>query len=136
MTTPGESHTDSKRVAIAVFLLSLSAIYAVIVETWSAPILFLDSRGPVFVTVTIAGILAFYAAYGWIIYQVWRRTAWARWVLLFLITLGIAAHVVLALDGRGELFGPVAVTVFLDGLRVTAFVLLLVAPAAYWRTPD
>jgi len=120
-------------VAVAVFLLSLSAVYAVIVEVWSAPVIFLDSRGSAFVTGLIAGILAFYIGYGWIIYRTWKRTAWARWALLILIALGITLHVALAYGGLGELFGPVAVTMFLDGLRMIALVLLLVAPNDYWR---
>lgn len=81
----GDSPHNSNRVTVAIFLLALSACYAVIVEAWSAPILFMDSRGATFVAGLIAGILIFYAVYGWLIYQVWKRAAWAKWALLVLI---------------------------------------------------
>lgn len=129
----GDSPHNSNRVTVAIFLLALSACYAVIVEAWSAPILFMDSRGATFVAGLIAGILIFYAVYGWLIYQVWKRAAWAKWALLVLIALGIFIHVRLAFGGMGELFGPVWVTAFLDGLRVVAAILLLIAPTGYWQ---
>jgi hypothetical protein len=127
-----QSSRESKAVSAAIVLLSLSATYAVIVETWSATVLFYDSRGLLFVALLTAAIVAFYAVYGWLIYKTWRGAAGARLILLLLIISGVAVHFALARSDVRELFGPLFVTVFLDGLRIVAALLLILAPRDYW----
>ena len=127
-----ESSRHSKAVSVAIVLLSLSATYAVIVETWSATVLFYDSKGFLVVALLAAAIIAFYAVYGWLIYKTWRGASSARLILLLLIVAGVAVHFALARSDVRELFGPLFVTVFLDGLRVVAALLLILAPRDYW----
>ena len=115
-----ESSRHSKAVSVAIVLLSLSATYAVVVETWSATVLFYDSKGFLVVALLAAAIIAFYAVYGWLIYKTWRGASSARLILLLLIVAGVAVHFALARSDVRELFGPLFVTVFLDGLRVAA----------------
>lgn len=105
-------------------------------EVWSAAVLFGESRSLAFVVVLIGGILGFYAVYGWLLLQTWRRNARALRVLLILIIAGVVIHAVLIFRDAGELFGPVFLTVFLDGLRIIAAVLLVVTPQSYWRSVE
>lgn len=111
----------------------MSAIYAVVVEIWSAPVLFSESRGLLFVGGLIAAIAGFYAFYGWLIYKTWQGANAARFFLIALIVAGISIHALLALGPAGELFGPLSITIFLDSLRVVAAVMLLASPRAYWK---
>ena len=108
-------------------------MYSIVVEIWSAPFLFFDTRGLSFVIGLIAGVLIFYVLYGWLIYKTWQGVNAARYSLIALIIIGISIHVILALTPAGELFGPVYITAMLDGLRVIAVVLLVVSPRAYWK---
>lgn len=120
--------TQSRTTSIAVFLLGSSAMYSLVVEVWSAPILFIDTRGLAFVVSLVAGILLFYALYGWLIVKTSQGLAAARYALITIIITGISVHAILALTPSGELFGPILVTAILDGLRIIAVILLLAAP--------
>lgn len=111
----------------------MSAIYAVVVEIWSAPVLFSESRGLLFVGGLIAAIAGFYAFYGWLIYKTWQGVNAARFSLIALILVGISIHALLALSPAGELFGPVSITVVLDSLRVVAVVMLIASPRGFWK---
>ena len=108
-------------------------MYSIVVEIWSAPFLFIETRGLPFVVGLVAGVLGFYAIYGWLIYKTWQGVNAARYSLIGLIVVGISIHVILALTPTGELFGPIFITAMLDGLRVIAVVLLVVSPRTYWR---
>lgn len=108
-------------------------MYSIVVEVWSAPILFADSRGLLFVAGLVAVIVIFYAFYGWLIYQSWQGVSAARLSLIALIVVGISIHILLALSPVAELFGPVSITIFLDGLRIVAAVLLMASPREYWK---
>ena len=112
--------TQPRTVSTAIFLLGLSATYSIVVETWSAPVLFVEARGLPFVVGLVAGVLVFYALYGWLIYKTWQGVNAARYSLIALIVVGISIHVILALTPAGELFGPILITAILDGLRVVA----------------
>lgn len=111
----------------------MSAMYSIVVEIWSAPILYIESRGLLFVIGLVAGICSFYAIYAWLIYRTWQGVIAARHFLTALIVFGIAIHAILALTPTGELFGPVLITAVLDGLRIIAVILLAISPRAYWR---
>jgi hypothetical protein len=111
----------------------MSVGYAAIVEVWSAVVLFGESKRLLFVAVLVGGILGFYAIYGWLL-QVWYGNARAMHVLLVLIAAGIGIHALLIVRDAGELFGPVFLTVFLDGLRIVAAILLVLTPGSYWRS--
>ena len=128
-----DSSTQPRTVSAAIFLLGLSAMYSMVVEIWSAPFLFIETRGLPFVVGLVAGVLGFYAIYGWLMYKTWQGVNAARYSLIALIVIGISIHVILALTPAGELFGPIFITAMLDGLRVIAVVLLVVSPRAYWR---
>jgi hypothetical protein len=128
-----EASTQPRTVSAAILLLGLSAMYSIVVEIWSAPFLFFETRGLFFVIGLIAGILVFYVFYGWLIYKTWQGVNAARYSLIALIIIGISIHVILTLTDAGELFGPVYITAMLDGLRVIAVVLLVVSPRAYWK---
>ena len=125
--------TQPRTVSTAIFLLGLSATYSIVVETWSAPVLFVEARGLPFVVGLVAGVLVFYALYGWLIYKTWQGVNAARYSLIALIVVGISIHVILALTPAGELFGPILITVILDSLRIIAVVLLVASPRAYWK---
>jgi hypothetical protein len=129
------SRQTPRYVSVAVSLLCVSATYSCIVEIWSAPVLFAESEGPLFVGGLIAAVLGFYALYGWLVYATWKGSSAARLILVAVIAIAIALHASLALTAAGKLFGPASITVFLDGLRAVAVVLLLVSPRAYWRQP-
>jgi hypothetical protein len=128
-----DSSPQPRAVSAAILLLALSAMYSIVVEIWSAPILFFEARGLSFVVGLVAGVLVFYVFYGWLIYKTWQGVNAARYSLIALIVIVISIHVILALTPAGELFGPVYITAMLDGLRVIAVVLLLVSPRAYWK---
>lgn len=128
-----DSSTRPRTLSIAIFLLGMSAIYSIVVEVWSASVLFADSRGLPFVAGLVAGVVGFYAFYGWLIYKTWQGVNAARFSLIALILVGISIHALLALSPAGELFGPVSITVFLDSLRVVAVVMLLASPRVYWK---
>lgn len=128
-----DARAHPKTVLIAVFLLGISAIYALVVEVWSVPVLFVDSLGRQTVILLVAGIVGYYAIYAWLIYQTWNGTNVARLAVLVLIVTGIAVHASLALGEAGMLFGPIFVTVFLDSLRVVAAILLMVSPRTFWH---
>ncbi len=125
--------TGPKSVSVALFLLCLSASYAVVVEIWSATVLFGGTGSALFIASLLGGVIGFYILYGWILYKTWKGSAGARLALLFLIFAGIAIHASQAFGNFGELFGPLFVTVFLDGLRIIAAVLLILSPKSYWR---
>jgi hypothetical protein len=133
LSAENDSATRPKTLSLAILLLGLSAIYSVVVEIWSAPILFAESRGFVFVVVLVAGIVVFYMFYGWLIYHSWQGVNVARFSLIALIVVGISIHTLLALSPVGELFGPISITIFLDSLRVVAAVLLIASPRTYWK---
>jgi hypothetical protein len=99
-----------------------------VVEVWSAPILFIDTRGTAFVVALVVGIVLFYTIYAWLIYKTSHGVAAARYALIVIIVVGIAVHATLALTPSGELFGPTLVTAILDGLRIIAVILLLASP--------
>ena len=124
-----------RTVSVAISLLCVSAAYSSIVEIWSAPVLFAESEGLLFVSGMIAAIVCFYTLYGWLIYGTWKGRGAARLVLLAVIAVAIALHAALAVTPAGKLFGPASVTVVLDSLRAVAAILLLVSPRAYWRRP-
>ncbi len=131
--TVSDSSTQPRTVSAAIFLLGLSAMYSIVVEIWSAPFLFIETRGLPFVVGLVAGVLGFYAIYGWLMYKTWLGVNSARYSLIALIVVGISIHVILVFTPAGELFGPIFITAMLDGLRVIALVLLVVSPRAYWR---
>jgi hypothetical protein len=131
--TVSNSSIQPRTVSIAILLLGSSAMYSIVVEIWSAPILFVEPRGLPFVLGLVAGILCFYAFYGWLIYRTWQGLNAARYFLIALIIVGISIHAILALTPAGELFGPISITAILDGFRVIAVVLLVASPRAYWR---
>jgi len=133
LLTDTDSAARPGTLSLAITLLGLSAMYSIVVEIWSAPVLFAESRGWLFVIGLVAGIVVFYAIYGWLIYQTWQGANAARLSLLALIIVGIATHALLALSPAGELFGPITITVFLDSLRVVAAVLLIATPRTYWK---
>jgi len=108
-------------------------MYSMVVEIWSAPVLFIEARGLPFVVGLVTGVLGFYAFYGWLIFKTWQGVNAARYALIALIIVGIAIHAILALTPTGELFGPASITAILDGLRVIAVVLLVASPRAYWE---
>lgn len=114
--------------SVAIALLCLSATYSIVVEVWSAYVLYVDDSGASVVVGLVMGILAFYAIYCWLIYRTWQGGSAARIVLLVIIVVGITVHLSLAWGKTGELFGPPAIVMFLDSLRVIALVLLLMAP--------
>lgn len=128
-----DSSPQPRTVSAAILLLALSAMYSIVVEIWSAPILFFETRGLSFVVGLVAGVLVFYVFYGWLIYKTWQGVNAARYSLIALIVIGISIHVILALTPAGELFGPIYITVMLDGLRIIAVVLLVVSPRTYWK---
>ncbi len=132
---PNTTQQTPKSVSVAVSLLCVSATYSCIVEIWSAPVLFAESEGLLFVGGLIAAVLGFYALYGWLVYATWKGRGAARLILVAVIAIAIALHASLALTAAGKLFGPTSVTVFLDSLRVVAVVLLFFSPRAYWRQP-
>jgi hypothetical protein len=131
--TMSDSSPQPRTVSAAILLLALSAMYSIVVEIWSAPILFFETRGLSFVVGLVAGVLVFYVFYGWLIYKTWQGVNAARYSLIALIVIGISIHVILALTPAGELFGPIYITVMLDGLRIIAVVLLVVSPRTYWK---
>ena len=108
-------------------------MYSIVVEIWSAPVLFAESRGLPFVVWLVAGVVGFYAFYGWLIYKTWQGVNAARYSLIALIVVGISIHAFLTLGPVGELFGPIFITVFLDSLRAVAVVMLVASPRAYWK---
>ena len=114
----------------------MSAGYAAIVEVWSAVVLFGESQSLLFVAVLVGGILGFYAIYGWLLLRTWHGSAHAMRVLLVLIVVGIGIHALLIIRDAGELFGPVFLTVFLDGLRIVAAILLIMTPASFWGSAN
>ena len=125
--------SQPRTVLTATYLLGLSATYSLVVEIWSAPVLYIDSRGLPFVLGLVAGILCFYAFYGWLIYRTSQGVNVARYLLIALILVGISIHTLLAVSPAGELFGPLLITAILDGIRLVAAVLLIASPAAFWR---
>ena len=108
-------------------------MYSIVVEIWAAPILFIEARGLPFVVGLVAGVLSFYAFYGWLIYKTWQGVNAARYFLIVLIIVGISIHAILALTPAGELFGPIFIVAILDVLRIIAVALLVTSPRAYWR---
>ena len=108
-------------------------MYSMVVEIWSAPVLFVEAQGLPFVVGLVAGVLAFYALYGWLTYKTWQGVNAARYSLIALIVVGVSSHAILALTPAGELFGPLLITAVLDGLRVIAVILLVASPRAFWR---
>jgi len=129
-----ESIYRPKTISAAMALLCLSGAYSIIMEIWSAFVIYADIRGLSFVLGVVAGITLFYVFYGWLLYLTWGGAKIARNLLLVTIVLGIAIHVSLAWGSMGELFGPPMLAFFLDSLRVVAAILLLVSPAAYWQS--
>lgn len=129
-----ESITKPKTVLAALALLCFSATYSTLVEMWSAPVLYGETHGTLFVVGLIVGIAGFYTFYGWLIYKTWKGINAARIALIALIGIGIAIHSSLIVSRIGDLFGPVFITVFLDGLRVIAVILLIASPRSYWQS--
>jgi hypothetical protein len=127
------STTQPRTVLVALALLCLSAAYSILVEMWSAPVLYGESHGALFVAGLIAGIAVFYVFYGWLIYKTWKGSSLARVAVITLIGAGIAIHVSMVVGSFGELFGPAYITAFLDGLRVIAVILLIASPRSYWQ---
>ena len=130
--TVSDAPNQPRTVSTAIFLLSLSAMYTVVIEIWSAPVLFIEVRGLLFVVGLVIGISGFYLLYGWLIFKTWQGVNGARYALVALILVGIAIHAILALTPMGELFGPASITAILDGLRIVAVILLLASPREYW----
>lgn len=108
-------------------------MYSMLVEIWSAPVLFIEARGLSIVVGLVVGVLSYYALYGWLIYKTWQGVNAARYSLIALIVVGISIHAILALTPAGELFGPILITAILDGLRVVAVVLLVASRRSFWR---
>ncbi len=128
-----DSLAQPRTVSTAILLLGLSAMYSMLVEIWSAPVLFIEARGLSIVVGLVVGVLSYYALYGWLIYKTWQGVNAARYSLIALIVVGISIHAILALTPAGELFGPILITAILDGLRVVAVVLLVASRRSFWR---
>jgi hypothetical protein len=127
--SPNEIGARPKQVTLAVRLFWVE--FAVSVVSFAAQMLSKDRNPYVVATVITVGV--FLAAEAFVIYSLWVRRNWARYVALATTLLGFLEVVVAIGDGRlkGESvqIGAEAIEAMLDGV---ALFLLFTSPAKEW----